>query len=232
MDREKQTGTAKTDQNGCMVAVLGARTLSNELISYFIEAELGFPCTCCSRLEAVQESLQDGLNTIIVLIDTCCQDLESLLYELSVKRNYAILGGYTALINVRKESNIEEKALDAGIRGIFYENDSKEHFLKGIRAMVGGELWVSREVLNKYVMRNSSIATLNGNNKQRNANTLTDREVEVLALITIGATNEDIAEKLFISPHTVKTHLYNIFKKINVNNRFQAALWSAKNLSS
>jgi DNA-binding CsgD family transcriptional regulator len=49
-------------------------------------------------------------------------------------------------------------------------------------------------------------------------------------MIAVGATNDEIADKLFISPHTVKTHLYRIFKKINVPNRVQAALWAAKNL--
>ena len=59
---------------------------------------------------------------------------------------------------------------------------------------------------------------------------LTRRETEILALIAAGHTNEEMAEKLFISPHTVKTHVYNIFQKIAVPNRLQAALWAAKNL--
>jgi DNA-binding CsgD family transcriptional regulator len=59
---------------------------------------------------------------------------------------------------------------------------------------------------------------------------LTERETEVIALLSIGASNEEIAEKLCVSPFTIKTHLYNIFKKVGVPNRFQAALWAAKNL--
>jgi len=59
---------------------------------------------------------------------------------------------------------------------------------------------------------------------------LTPREMEILAMVAAGAKNEAIADKLCISPHTVKTHVYNIFKKIDVPNRLQAALWAAKNL--
>ena len=59
---------------------------------------------------------------------------------------------------------------------------------------------------------------------------LTHREIEILSLLAVGAKNEEIADKLYISTNTVKTHIYNIFKKINVTNRLQAALWAAKNL--
>ena len=59
---------------------------------------------------------------------------------------------------------------------------------------------------------------------------LTQRQIQILALIAVGATNDDISDKLCISPHTVKNHLYRIFKKINVPNRVQAALWAAGNL--
>jgi LuxR family transcriptional regulator of csgAB operon len=59
---------------------------------------------------------------------------------------------------------------------------------------------------------------------------LTQRELEILSMVVSGATNEEIAARVCISPHTVKTHIYNIFKKINVPNRLQAALWAAKNL--
>jgi LuxR family maltose regulon positive regulatory protein len=51
---------------------------------------------------------------------------------------------------------------------------------------------------------------------------LSDREIEVLQLLAKGLTNQVIAERLFLSPHTVKTHTRNIYSKLAVNNRTQA----------
>ena len=59
---------------------------------------------------------------------------------------------------------------------------------------------------------------------------LSQREIEILNLVAHGAMNTEIGEKLFISRHTVKSHLYNIYKKIKVTNRLEAALWAKKNL--
>lgn len=70
--------------------------------------------------------------------------------------------------------------------------------------------------------------------KQRLSNSdsalLTLRQAEILAHVAVGGTNEQIAEKLRISPHTVRNHLYHIHKKLNIPHRLQAALWAAKNL--
>ena len=59
---------------------------------------------------------------------------------------------------------------------------------------------------------------------------LTPREREVLHLLGTGLSNDKIASQLFISNHTVKSHIYKILKKLDVENRIQAALWAAKHL--
>ena len=58
---------------------------------------------------------------------------------------------------------------------------------------------------------------------------LTAREIQVLRLLSEGATNPEISEKLHISPHTVKSHVVHIFNKLNVNDRTQAAVWAIRN---
>jgi LuxR family transcriptional regulator of csgAB operon len=84
------------------------------------------------------------------------------------------------------------------------------------------ERCIEEDVSNTHIIERKSMNQASHN--------LTKREMEILALVTVGTKNDDIANKLCISTHTVKTHLYNLFKKIDVSDRLQAALWAAKNL--
>ncbi|EPH5597647.1 response regulator transcription factor, partial [Vibrio alginolyticus] len=59
---------------------------------------------------------------------------------------------------------------------------------------------------------------------------LTRREVQVLKMLKEGGSNMEIADSLFISEHTIKSHLYNIFRKLEVKNRTQATSWAKRNL--
>jgi DNA-binding CsgD family transcriptional regulator len=61
---------------------------------------------------------------------------------------------------------------------------------------------------------------------------LTNREIDVIKLVVDGNTNSEIAEKLCISIHTVKSILENIYLKTDLHNRVQVAVWAFKNLFS
>ena len=98
--------------------------------------------------------------------------------------------------------------------------------LKGICALKYGEMWVARGVLMDYVCRKPRPAPKTDPAVRR----LTRREREILIHLSSGATNEEIASRLYVSLHTVKSHIFNIFKKLQVRNRLQAAMWAAKNL--
>ena len=71
-----------------------------------------------------------------------------------------------------------------------------------------------------------------GNREEANAkldSPLTKREIEVLQMLTLGATNKEISKQLFVSQHTIKSHILHIFEKLGVNDRTQASVWAVKN---
>ena len=84
--------------------------------------------------------------------------------------------------------------------------------------------------------RQLSFQPISERNKQENRSlgsndhSLTTRETETLQMLTAGYSNARIADELCISLHTVKTHLYNAYKKIKARGRLQAALWTITNL--
>ena len=82
-------------------------------------------------------------------------------------------------------------------------------------------------MINKPILK---VMTYPAPNHSKKYKLLTPRQVEILVLVATGATDGEIAEKLGISPLTVKGHLNKIFKKINAPNRRQALFWALKNL--
>ena len=120
----------------------------------------------------------------------------------------------------------KKKYVLKGIYGFFYEHDPMDIFIKGVLAVLDGKLWFPREVMTQYILEDADRDKFSKNSHKQ----LTKRQTEILSLIAVGASNDEVSDKLCISPYTVKTHLYNIFRKINVPNRVQASLWAAKNL--
>ena len=112
------------------------------------------------------------------------------------------------------------------LKGIFYRDESLAVICKGIHAMLAGDLWLSRELMTKLIL----FYRKQQSNAFRPVCGLTNREMDIISLLGTGASNQQIAEKLFVSEHTVKSHLYNIFRKIDVNNRVQALNWIHKNI--
>lgn len=133
-----------------------------------------------------------------------------------------------ALFNLVAEANFEKKALQYGVRGFFYQNDTPDNFCKGTRAILDGEVWASRKVSSEILLE-TVLPAEQLYCPYKAIGQLTNREKEVLAHLANGATSKDIASALFISPHTLRTHVYNIYRKINVHNRVQASHWAKKN---
>ena len=215
-----------------LIYIIGPRSFQNELIEYFLYKELGVKCIVNESIECIQNSDDVEIDQkTLLLLDISDKDMNRLLSERESEYSKVISGFVSALFNLSNNTGIENKALHRGIRGFFYKNDTLEHFLKGVQVLFEGELWVSRNVLSKYILDDiNQYPSFRQPLTKSSNHSLTKRELEIIALVSVGAKNDEIAEKLCISTHTVKTHLYNVFKKIKVNGRLQAALWAAKKL--
>ena len=208
------------------IYVVGVKNLLNEALTYVLEREIHQKCCLLKDGEKIPPFSENLIpHKALILIDCPDEKFEDKMIEAGITETHHRESMVAALYNLKKGMGTERRAVNKGITGFFYAADGLSHVIKGVHALIRGEIWVSRDILIQAVIKNPAATEL-----AHEKGVLTPRETEILALVGIGATNEDIADRLFISSHTVKTHLYKIFQKIKVPNRFQAALWAAKNL--
>jgi DNA-binding NarL/FixJ family response regulator len=138
----------------------------------------------------------------------------------------------TVFINAQKNKYDEKKLLLLGLAGIFYLNDKLEIILRGITKLQNNERWFKRETLdsalNELLIKkhNPGLNKTSSLELPLNLPSLTRRENTIIGLVSCGAKNQEIAEKLHISPNTVKTHLYSIFRKTSSRNRIELISWT------
>ena len=210
-----------------VIYVVSPNRVQSELIASFLKQKTAAKCLTVETIRDIPILNDESIEPRrLVLIDCLGKDPESLLAELESFKKMVLSRDLVLLFNISFGLRIEEEAVMRGVRGFFYNHDSLDRFQKGVSAVLDGELWISREIMTKFILEDKRPRRY----FKTNASVLTRREIEILAMAASGATNGEIANELYISPHTVKSHLYNIYKKIKVSNRLQAALWAAKNL--
>jgi DNA-binding NarL/FixJ family response regulator len=119
------------------------------------------------------------------------------------------------------ETHVTE-AIVAGACGYLLKDATIDEIVTGVRAAAAGESLISPRVATMLMdqIRNSP-----GTEAQTE---LSEREREVLRLVAEGKENNEIAERLFISPQTVKNHISNILAKLQMENRIQAAVYAVR----
>jgi len=111
--------------------------------------------------------------------------------------------------------------IKAGIRGYFRLTDTPAGMVKAVRAVYAGELWAERRIMEKAIAMPMLLPeTLQSH--VPGLQPLTNKEMEVLTMVLQGASNKEIADRNSISERTVKTHLYRVYKKLNVKSRTKA----------
>lgn len=195
-------------------------------MAWYLEEKTGLVCNCFRELDVGSFSDRNGQQTDLVLLDCLGSDYSGLWSTIRALFDADKKGIYVAIFNMAAGQPFGNDLVKRGVRGVFYDDDPLPNLAKGVPAILEGELWFSRKDLMKCILEADTDSKLAMELKAQ----LTAREREILLLIASGINNSQIADKLNISRNTVKTHLYNIYNKINVPNRLQAALWAAKHL--
>ncbi|HAS6724625.1 TPA: helix-turn-helix transcriptional regulator [Vibrio parahaemolyticus] len=136
----------------------------------------------------------------------------------------------TVLVNAEPNLRIESLLTWSNLKGLFYFEDDFDKVMMGLKGILNGENWLSRDILNQLIGHLLSLNNTVSELETKLEMELTRREMQVLSTLCQGGSNLDIADSLFVSEHTVKSHLYSIFRKLEVKNRMQAITWAKRNL--
>lgn len=171
-------------------------------------------------LEAAQKLQPD-----IILMDIGMPVMDGIKATREIKKNPDILSKIIMLTSHESEQNVLD-AMSAGANSYCMKDVEPEILHAVIKSTHTGGSWldprIAQIVLDKFVNKLGKFLKPDTNSN------LTEREVDVLGLISKGYSNQAISEELCISLNTVKTHIKNIFQKLEVEDRTQAAMKAVK----
>ncbi|MBQ8327909.1 MAG: response regulator transcription factor [Lachnospiraceae bacterium] len=128
------------------------------------------------------------------------------------------------ILTVHNEIEYLERAMDLGVNGYILKDSSSAELINAIERVSDGEKYIQPDLIPAL-----NAKLIHRDNDREKLEAVTKRELQALILVAKGYSNKDIAMELNISERTVKNHLSSIFKKIEVDDRTQAAVFAIKN---
>jgi DNA-binding NarL/FixJ family response regulator len=151
----------------------------------------------------------------VALLDIRMPDMDGLEAAATIGGKFPDVG--VIMLTAYDDRQFVVDAVRAGAKGYVLKARDAEHLTQTVRLVAAGNLVIDP---NLVVVLADELST--AKERDRKAEMLTGREVEILQLLAMGHTNRDIAGKLFISPDTVKTHLEHIYQKLGATDRTAA----------
>ena len=180
---------------------------------------VGVARTGREALEVARRELPD-----VVLMDVKMPDMDGLEATRKIKEERP----RTAVVMLTMHDNPAylRDAVRAGAAGYLLKDVSKDELVDAIRQVATGGAFIESQMLKGMLSEMKPSASVGPSPAAKN---LTKREREILSLVAEGLSNREIAEKLVLSPETVKSHVAAILEKLNVSDRTQAAIYAVRN---
>lgn len=125
------------------------------------------------------------------------------------------------MLTIHADKEYLRQAVKLGTYGYILKDAETKVLVDTINKVYNGEIYIPSNLASELIRDYDVLSNEHENN-------LTEREAEVLTYIAEGMSNKQISAKLFISEKTVKNHISNIFKKLNISDRTQAAIYAIK----
>ena len=165
--------------------------------------------------QAIDRAIE--LQPDIILMDIAMPDMNGLEATERIKKQWP--QARVLLLTVHDDREYLFHALDAGASGYVLKEAEAQELVMAIQAVHRGEIFlypsVARWLVQDYLQRGRG----GHPEEQQRLDELTDRQRTVLQLLAEGYSNQEIANKLVLSPYTVQTHRNNIMQKLNLHNR-------------
>ncbi|HUM50392.1 MAG TPA: response regulator transcription factor [Chitinophagales bacterium] len=152
----------------------------------------------------------------VVLMDINMPEMDGIEATKQLKLLYPTIK--ILMLTMHSEPRFIKECLEVGAKGYVLKNISKDDLIKAIETVYQDKSYLDTETQEKLISSMSNTDEEDTRNYDELAAQITQRELEILQLIALGLTSQDIATKLFISKNTVETHRKNMLAKLNVNN--------------
>lgn len=178
-------------------------------------------------LEQVRQHMPD-----VILMDVNLPTQNGLLVTREVKGEFPTQVNVIILTAFHDEEQLFH-AIRSGASAYYAKDVHPEHLIQGIREVQAGHYVINDEVMSDqkmaaWLLRQTEELAPTGEPNDDLFNPLSAREMEILVYITKGYSNKEVAYQLGISRQTVKNHMTSILRKLNVNDRTQAAVYALR----
>jgi NarL family two-component system response regulator LiaR len=211
----------KMNEEVISVLIVDDHTVVRDGLQALISAEPSMHVVAAvgDGIEAVE--FVKKLNPDVVLMDLVMPHMDGIQATIEIKKDNP--DARILILTSFAEDHQVFAAIKSGATGYLMKDSSSEELIQAIR-----DIYKNKPVLQPEVAKRLMLDIRSQDDQSSQTKALTVREIEILEQVALGKTNQEIADVLFVSERTVRTHITNILAKLGLSNRTQAALYALR----